>query len=179
MGAESDQAVLYIFGAVLVLAGGAVCYLASRAMTKKEPAQFNPLLKLIAGIGLVVAGIVLLLGFESRHGQPTLEEKLQTQMAEINQTLPRMLDENTQFDIVRVTGREINYDHTVVSRASYELDSIVFQNIMIEKLTKELCPQDDIRALLRESVRYRYNYYASDGVLVSSVLISRETCGIR
>ena len=179
MGAEADQLVLYIFGAILLLAGGAVCFLASKSLKSKESAQLNPLLKLIAGIALVVAGIVLILGFESKHGQLTLEEKLQSQMTEINQTLPRMLDENTQFDIVRVTGREINYDHTVVSRASYDLDSIVFQKIMIEKLTNELCPQAEIRALLRENVRYRYNYYASDGVLVSSVLISKETCGLR
>lgn len=179
MGAEADQAVLYIFGAILVLAGVAVCYAASTAMAKKETARYNPLLKLIAGIALAVAGIVMTLGFEGRSGQLTLEENLQKQMLEINQMLPKMLDENTRFDVVRVSGREINYDNSVVTKASYELDTIAFQNIMIEKLTNELCPKEEIVELLRENVRYRYNYFASDGVLVSSVLISRETCGLK
>ena len=151
MGADADQAVLYIVGAIFVLAGGGVCFWASRSLAQKGPERQKQLLKLIAGIAIAVSGVVLMIGFGDGSRPLTVEEKLQQQAVEINKTLPKMLDENTRFDVVRVAGRDINYEHTVVSHSSTELDSVV----------------------------YRYNYFANDGVLVSSVLIAKETCGLR
>lgn len=179
MAEGSEQVVLLIVGVLLAIA--AVVALAYPYVLKQRDnsGQQKSSPFIAAGVLLASCAVWMMSLYLSPDEPLTLEANLLKQAAELNQSLPKMLDENTRFDEVIVQGTDISYRHTVVSRASDQLDSTVFQSIMTEKLVKEQCPKAELEELLRRGVRYHYDYYGNRGILVSSVVISKEVCGIR
>lgn len=176
---EADQIVLLIIGIILIVAGIILFLWLAVSLIKKKTSKRQNIVSLVVGVALVLCGVYLNIIFFNKDKLTPLESNLINQAEEMNKSLPRMLDENTRFDDVTVLGTEIYYRNTVVNSSADQIDKYSFQNIMYQKLTKYLCPKQDITAMLKGGVKYRYNYFGNKGVLISTVVISKETCGIR
>jgi len=179
MGAVTDQMVMLIIGIILILAGIISLVWLAVSLVKKKATKLNNIISLLVGVAFVLCGTYLAIDFFNKDKQTPFEVSLIEQAKELNKSLPKMLDENTRFDEVTVYGTEVYYRHTVVNHAVDQLDREIFQQIMNKKLTREQCPKNDIITLLKGGVKYRYNYFGNRGALISSVVISKETCGVR
>lgn len=175
----TDQTILLVFGIILIIFGAVSLICVCVSLARKTLSRQQRLFYSIGSLAFILCGAYLAAGLNTSEKATSLEENLIRQAEELNQRLPRMLDENTRFDDVSVYGTEIYYRNTVVNSTAGQVDMAAFQQIMYEKLTNYLCPQQEIAELLRRGVTYRYNYFGNQGGLISSVIISRETCGIR
>lgn len=175
----TDQTVLLVFGVILIALGSVSLIWTAASLATGKVSRQKGLIYLLGGLAFVLCGAYVATGPDNKDKLSSLEANLIKQAEEMNQRLPSMLDENTRFDDVSVFGTEIYYRNTVVNSSAVEVDMAAFQKIMYEKLTNHLCPQQEIEEMLRHGVTYRYNYFGNQGALISTVVISKEICGIR
>jgi len=179
MGNEADNTVMLIIGVFLGIGGGVALLWLALDMLKNKFVEPKKVMIAIVALALLIGGVLIFFNYFGRDDQAIFEASLVKQAVEMNKTLPRMLDKNTRFDEVTVFGTEVHYRHTVVTYSAEELDNDEFQRIMIDKLMNAQCRNPDLTELLRRGVKYRYNYFGNQGRLISTVLISKETCRIR
>jgi hypothetical protein len=130
--------------------------------------------------GVVAAYLVwrILPDYLRGRENPRSAEHLSNVAAEINRSIPAMIDKETE--LLPAEGREgmLIYNYRLVSYAVAQLDRAKFAAGLKQKLTQEACSRPETRDdFLRKGVTLRYSYFDKDKLPVVAVDVTPADCG--
>ncbi|MGK7895593.1 MAG: hypothetical protein AB4372_18760 [Xenococcus sp. (in: cyanobacteria)] len=95
-----------------------------------------------------------------------------------NETLPKMVNEDTRWDSASmIPGEEMVYNYTLVNYSATDLDSQIFSHIVNQVAINEACKHPSLQIFYQNGMALKYNYYSNDESLISHVEISLADCG--
>ena len=115
--------------------------------------------------------------FESRE-DPRSQEHLNRVAAEINRSVPVMIDQETELlPVVGAPGMLI-YNYRLVSYSAKQLDAVRFAAGAKQRVTEGACNRPETRdAFLEKGVTLRYAYYDKDKQPIAAVDVTPADCG--
>lgn len=97
--------------------------------------------------------------------------------AEMNKTLPRMVDRDTRLDsTVAAPGRKLIYLYTLVSVTSTEVTQGQLHSALFETLKNGVCTAERGRFYMDNGANIVYMYRGSDGGIIGELVISPSDC---
>lgn len=116
--------------------------------------------------------------YEQGKADGAIEEILIEITKKINSQLPIMVDPETRLDTTICYGKQMHYKYTMVNYSENELDKEAFQNEMATMLAKNQCNNENMVKMLKMGVKYYYNYFDKNGILIATIIISKKNCGL-
>jgi hypothetical protein len=115
--------------------------------------------------------------FESWE-DPRSQEHLNRVAAEINRSVPVMIDQETELlPVVGAPGMLI-YNYRLVSYSARQLDAAKFAAGAKQRVTEGACNRPETRdAFLKKGVTLRYAYYDKDKQPIAAVDVTPADCG--
>ena len=99
---------------------------------------------------------------------------------ELNRNTPRMVDEITRMDASTVgPGFRVNINYTLPKHSAGEIDADQIVQIMRPTLKNYACSKKNMKLLLQYGADFVYLYHDKDGMLITSITIDRNDCGLR
>ena len=98
----------------------------------------------------------------------------------LNKNTPRMVDEDTRMDASTVgPGFRVNINYTLPKHSAGEIDADQIVQIMRPTLKNYACSKKNMKLLLQYGADFVYLYHDKDGMLITSITIDRNDCGLR
>ncbi len=116
-------------------------------------------------------------GFFSGLAQRTdSDQALRETLVLLNQSLPRMIDDEFRIDHASLQGQDIHYDYTLVARLVAELDVERFATLMNAKLKTDNCEGDAARSLLDDGRNMVHIYRDKQSNPVAKIVVTSADC---
>lgn len=109
---------------------------------------------------------------------PRSEEHLREVAAQINRSVPVMIDEETE--LLPAEGHEgmLIYNYRLVSYAASQLDHQKFSEGAKQKVTQGACSRPETRdEFLKNGVTLRYSYFDKDKQHIATIDVTPADCG--
>lgn len=107
-----------------------------------------------------------------------LVEKLESEVEQINQQTPMMMDEQTRLDKATLgPGATVTYHFTFPSYSAEEVDRDKLANNLSPALTQNICLDEQLKASMEEGARYVYAFHGNDGREISRMEVDETDCG--
>lgn len=141
-----------------------------------------PGVKIILWIG---AGVILgylvwwvLPGFFQQKEDPRSQEYLSRIAAEINRSVPVMIDQETELMPVAGAPGMLIYNYRLVSYSVTNLDHQKFAAGAKQRITQNACGRPETRdEFLKKGVTLRYAYFDKDKQHIATVDVTPADCG--
>ncbi|MSP41716.1 MAG: hypothetical protein EXR70_24795 [Deltaproteobacteria bacterium] len=131
--------------------------------------------------GAVFAAILLWWAGPKLFGEkldPRSQEWLGRIAAEINRTVPVMIDKETELTIVEGHEGMLIYKYRLVPYSVKQLDHQKFAAGVKQKVAQGACNQPDMRDnYLKKGVTLRYSYFDRDKQHIATVDVTPADCG--
>lgn len=96
-----------------------------------------------------------------------IDKKLAEVSAEMNKTLPMMVDKDTQLDnAVAMPGKVLQYNYTLVAISASQVDTARLDEAFKPTLLNKVKTTPDMKPLREAGVTFIYNYRDKDGVMI-------------
>jgi hypothetical protein len=98
--------------------------------------------------------------------------------AEMNQTVPVMIDPETELLPVTVAPALLTYNYRLVSYSAAQIDPKRFAAGAKQRVTESACERPETRdEFLKNGVTLRYAYFDKDKKPITSVDVTPKDCG--
>ena len=129
-----------------------------------------------AALGLLVWWVVP--AYFNKPADPRSVEYLNRIAAEINQSVPVMIDEETELLPTTVGHAMLIYNYRLVKHSATQLDHQKFADGAKQKVTQGACSRPETRdGFLKEGVTLRYSYFDKDKQHIATVDVTPADCG--
>lgn len=95
---------------------------------------------------------------------------------DINKTLPRMLNSETQCDSVAALENTLIYKYTLVNYRSSQITAKYIQKSLASETRDGVCTNPSTRKLLKSGVTMVYSYHSSDGFYITEIPVHGSDC---
>jgi hypothetical protein len=133
---------------------------------------------IIAG---VAAGMLILWGvpaYLNKPVNPSSIEHLSNVAAEINRSVPMMIDAETELLPSEAGEAMLVYNYRLVKYSAGEIDHQKFATGAKQKVTQGACNQPVMRDdFLKQGVTLRYSYFDKDKRHIATVEVTPADCG--
>jgi hypothetical protein len=141
-----------------------------------------PITKVIlwVGAGLIAGYLVwwVLPGFFQKEEDPRSQEYLSRIAAEINRSVPVMIDQETELMPVAGAPGMLIYNYRLVSYSVTKLDHQKFAAGAKQRVTQSACGRPETRdEFLKKGVTLRYSYFDKDKQHIATVDVTPADCG--
>jgi hypothetical protein len=116
--------------------------------------------------------------FFGANADPRSEEYLRDIAAQINRSVPVMIDQETE--LLPAEGREamLVYNYRLVSYSAVQLDHEKFAAGAKQKVTQGACSRPETRdEFLKNGVTLRYSYFDKDKRHIATIDVTPADCG--
>jgi hypothetical protein len=129
-----------------------------------------------AALGLVVWWVVP--AYFNKPADPLSVEYLNRIAAEINRSVPVMIDEETELLPTTAGHAMLIYNYRLVKHSAAQLDHRKFAEGAKQKVTQGACSRPETRDdFLKEGVTLRYAYFDKDKQHIATVDVTPADCG--
>jgi hypothetical protein len=114
----------------------------------------------------------------SQRENPRSQESLKSLAAEINRSVPVMIDKETE--LLPAVGAEgmLIYNYRLVSYSATQLDASKFAAGAQKRVTQGACNRPETRdELLKKGVTLRYSYFDKDKQHIATIDVTPADCG--
>lgn len=109
---------------------------------------------------------------------PRSTEYLNKRAAEINQSVPVMIDKETELLPAEVAESTLIYNYRLISFSVSQLDLNKFAAAARQQVTQGACSRPETRdGFLKKGVTLRYSYYDKDKQPIATVNVTPSDCG--
>ncbi len=141
-----------------------------------------PITKIIVwvGAGLIAGYLVwwVLPGFFQKEEDPRSQEYLSRIAAEINRSVPVMIDQETELMPVAGAPGMLIYNYRLVGYSVTKLDHQKFAAGAKQRVTQGACGRPETRdEFLKKGVTLRYSYFDKDKQHIATVDVTPADCG--
>src|SRR3972149_6832038 len=141
-----------------------------------------PITKVILWVSAgLIAGFVVwwvLPGFFQKEEDPRSQEYLSRIAAEINRSVPMMIDQETELMPVAGAPGMLIYNYRLVGYSVTKLDHQKFAAGAKEKDTQGACGRPETRdEFLKKGVTLRYSYFDKDKQHIATIDVTPADCG--
>jgi len=113
-----------------------------------------------------------------KEADPRSQEFLSRIAAEINRSVPVMIDQETELMPAAGAAGMLIYNYRLVSYSVAQLDHNRFATGAKEKVTQGACNRPETRdGFLKQGVTLRYSYYDKDGQHIATFDVRPSDCG--
>lgn len=130
----------------------------------------------------VIAGCVVwwvLPGFFQKEEDPRSQEYLSRIAAEINRSVPVMIDQETELMPVAGAPGMLIYNYRLISYSVTKLDHQKFAAGAKQRVTQGACERPETRdEFLKKGVTLRYSYFDKDKQHIATVDVTPADCGV-
>jgi hypothetical protein len=133
---------------------------------------------------LAVAGLVGYLGWSvlpaylQKKSDPRSVEFLSSVAAEINRSVPAMIDKETELLPAGSAPAMLIYNYRLVSYSVKQLDHVKFAAGAKQRVSQGACNQAETRdEFLKKGVTLRYSYFDKDRQHIATIDITPVDCG--
>lgn len=99
--------------------------------------------------------------------------------AQINRTLPKMIDEDTRLDKVTVgPGARTVYHYSSPKHTSRDFDGALLRATLRPDTMLKVCAAREMKKSLQYGGVYAYSYSGNDGIKIVEFEIDRNDCGL-
>jgi hypothetical protein len=133
------------------------------------------------GAGLVVGYLVWRLAPEyfKAEEDPRLREVLNEVAAEINRSVPVMIDRETELLPAVAADGMLIYNYRLINFSTAQLDHAKFAAAATQQVTQGACNAPETRdGLLKKGVTLRYAYHDKDKQPIATVDVKPSDCGL-
>lgn len=107
-----------------------------------------------------------------------LVKELESEVEQINQQTPMMMDEQTRLDKATLgPGATVTYHFTFPSYSAEEVDRDKLANNLSPALTQNICLDEQLKESMEEGARYVYAFHGNDGREISRMEVKESDCG--
>jgi hypothetical protein len=135
---------------------------------------------LFLGAGVLAGYLVwwVLPGFFQKEEDPRSQEYLTRIAAEINRSVPVMIDQETELMPVAGAPGMLIYSYRLVSYSVTKLDHQKFAAGAKQRVTQGACGRPETRdEFLKKGVTLRYSYFDKDKQHIATVDVTPADCG--
>lgn len=120
----------------------------------------------------------ILPGYFAAREDPRSAEHLEKIAAEINRSVPVMIDKETELMPVKGAPGVLTYNYRLVSYSASQIDAAKFAAGAKQRVTQGACSQPETRDdFLKKGVTLHYAYYDKDKKHVATVDVTPADCG--
>lgn len=114
----------------------------------------------------------------SESEEPGSKEHLSKVAAEINRSVPVMIDQETELLPVEGADGMLIYNYRLVSYSSAQLDAKKFAAGAKERVGQAACSRPETRDdFLKKGVTLRYSYFDKDKQHIATIDVAPSDCG--
>jgi hypothetical protein len=115
-----------------------------------------------------------------QEAEQKLIDGLEKAARALNKNTPRMVDEITRMDASTVgPGFRVNINYTFPKHSAGEIDADQLAQNIRPTLKNYACSKKNMKLLLQYGADFVYLYHDKDGMLITSITIDRNDCGLR
>lgn len=103
-------------------------------------------------------------------------EKIKNEVLQTNKTLPKMVDEETRFDLVQFVDKKIENYYTLVNITKSEIDVEKMLPGVKESLKSSICTKQNLLDNLSKDLEYSFTYKDKNSELISTIVITKSDC---
>jgi hypothetical protein len=142
----------------------------------------NPILQAVLWIAAGVAAAYLVWRVMPAYFQKPVDvrsiEHLNDVAAEINRSVPTMIDKETELLPAEAAQAMLIYNYRLVGYSVAQLNPDKFAAGVKAKVTQTACSRPETRdEFLKEGVTLRYSYYDKDKKFIATVDVTPKDCG--
>jgi len=116
--------------------------------------------------------------FFQKQEDPRSRERLGRIAAEINRSVPVMIDKETELTVVEGHEGMLIYKYRLVPYSVKQLDHAKFAAGAKQKVAQGACNQPEMRGdYLKKGVTLRYSYFDKDKLHIATVDVTPADCG--
>jgi hypothetical protein len=130
--------------------------------------------------GLLAGYLVwwVLPGYFSEPEEPRSREYLSKVAAEINRSVPVMIDQETELLPVQGADGVLIYNYRLVSYSTAQLDANKFAAGAKQRIAQSACSRPETRDdFLKKGVTLRYSYFDKDKQPIATIDVTPADCG--
>jgi hypothetical protein len=133
---------------------------------------------LIVAVAGYLASTIGLLEFMKAQPNPRSVERLGKIAAELNRSVPAMIDKETELTVVEGHDGMLIYKYRLVPYSVGQLDHERFAAGAKQRVTQGACNQAELRDdYLKNGVTLRYSYFDKDKQHIATVDVTPADCG--
>ena len=127
---------------------------------------------------VVVNTVVIIFSFISgvKEYYNAEEDSFKSQIRDANESLPRMINEDTRIDNILVQDRDIYYNYTKVNDLLEDIDIPVWKSSMTSHLRTSTCSLEVTRGFLDDNRGLIYAYYDTNNRPIMKIEILKNDC---
>jgi hypothetical protein len=117
-------------------------------------------------------------GWFEKESDPRSQEFLAKIAAEINRSIPVMIDQETELMPAVGAPGMLNYNYRLVNVSAAQVDHNKFASGAKERLKESACNRPETRDnFLKKGVTLRYSYFAKDKQHIATIDVTPADCG--
>ena len=98
----------------------------------------------------------------------------------LNKNTPKMVDKDTRMDPATIgPGFRVNINYTLPKHSAGEIDADQIVQHKRPVMKNYVCSKKNMKLLLQYGADFVYLYHDKDGMLITSITIDRNDCGLR
>jgi hypothetical protein len=110
--------------------------------------------------------------------EPRSQERLSRIAADLNRSVPVMIDKETELTVVEGHEGMLIYKYRLVPYSVKQLDHVKFATGAKQKVAQGACNQPEMRDdYLKKGVTLRYSYFDKDKQHIATVDVTPADCG--
>ncbi len=139
---------------------------------------------------LILVSVAILIGFsiggtfvkQSVNSLVHKESEVNTVLleevaAEINKTLPIMVDKDTKlFSVSIVNGNTFQYNYVLINYAQEEIDPELLKNNNKDRIRNYICTSPDMKLIVENNIPVSYAYYGKNQKYIVNIVIDTNKC---
>jgi len=107
----------------------------------------------------------------------SLIRKLELEVINLNNELPKKIDEDTQADSISVEfGPRLVTRYTYTTFSSDEFDSELFDKKVKKVIKKSICDNDEVLKRMKLGLIYSYEFSGNDGIKLATAEFNINDC---
>lgn len=141
--------------------------------------MFNAKIKAKSLLGIALLASTATLGWQAstKAEQDNISEILVQTANMMNQNLPMMIDQDTQWDSSFAgPGKMLSYNYTLVNYSATQIDGMQFIKNIRTPLTNTICTNPATQIFPQEGVLLNFNYYDNTRNLIARVKVAPSDC---
>jgi hypothetical protein len=135
---------------------------------------------LFAVVMVARSGILITAMRGMMPGKTSVEKELAKVARTITADCPKMLNADTRLDkAIAGPGRKLTFYYSFPKYDSSHVPAKLYSEKVAATQLQEACHAQKLQPFFQNNISLVYRYSAKDGEAVGSVVINRETCGIK
>jgi hypothetical protein len=115
---------------------------------------------------------------ESTRSESMTIEDLLAAANRLNSQLPMMIDSNTRIDSTMALTNKFQYNYTILSESSQEIDAEEYIKSIEPSVINKTCNLEDNLSFVNVGVTMDFVYRTIDGVRIGTISVTPEKCGL-